>query len=161
MHSSVYEWVGKTVADRGLAGQSVIEVGSCNVNGTVRDFFSGQYVGVDVSPGNGVDRVEDCEHLSDPNAAWDVVVSTEALEHVRRPHVAVNEMARICKPGGTVLLTARGYDNRGCWEVHSWPNDVTRFSALGMQTLAEDAGLTVLEVTTDPEGPGFFLLAVK
>lgn len=154
--------MGKIVADNGLSSLSAIEVGSCNVNGTVRDFFSGgEYVGVDVTAGNGVDRVEDCERLSDPDAQWSVVISTEALEHVRRPHIAVNEMARIAAPGAHIILTARGYDNRGCWEVHSWPNDVTRFSALGMQTLAEDAGLTVLEITTDPEGPGFFLHAIK
>lgn len=161
MHNSVYEWVGKTVVGHGLAELPTIEIGSGIINGTVRDHFAGEYVGVDLGPGNGVDRVEDSEHLSDPNAQWSVVVSTEMLEHCVRPWRAVNEMSRICKSGGHVIITARGYDQRGCWEPHGFPVDAYRYSELSMRTLAEDAGLNVLEVTTDPEGPGFFLHATK
>jgi hypothetical protein len=61
---------------------SVLEVGSLNINGTVRDFFnSAQYVGVDVSDGPGVDIVAHGESLSFPDGSFDVVVSAECFEH--------------------------------------------------------------------------------
>ena len=70
-------------------------------------------------------------------------------------------MARIVQRGGHVILTARGYGDRGAWEVHAYPNDFWRVSEGAMRVMAEDAGLEVLECVEDPEGPGFFLHAVK
>jgi len=65
-----------------LSGVSVLDVGSLNINGTVRDLFeSTNYVGVDVAPGLDVDRVCRGEDLDyDPNS-FDVAVSTECFEH--------------------------------------------------------------------------------
>lgn len=162
VHKSCYDWFGRIVAEYGLAEKSVIEIGSGNVNGTIRDHFKSEsYVGVDLAPGAGVDRVGNSEQLDDPDATWEVCCSAEMLEHCVRPWRAVNEMARITCSGGFVLLSARGFDQRGCWEPHGFPVDAYRYSELSMRTLAEDAGLTVLECTADPEGPGWFLLATK
>ena len=161
MHSSCYEWIGGIVTEYGLAEKSTIEIGSGVVNGSIRDHWKGPYVGVDLFPGNGVDRTENSEALSDSNATFECVVSAEMLEHVSRPWLAMNEMARIAKKGAHVIVTARGYDSRGCWQVHGYPGDVTRFSDVGMRVMAEDAGLEVLECSADPEGPGWFLHCVK
>lgn len=161
VHASCYEWVGQVVREHDLASHSTIEIGAGIVNGTIRDHFNGAYIGVDIGLGNGVDRVENSEQLSDGNATWATVISTEMLEHCSRPWRAVNEMSRICENGGHVIITARGYDERGCWEVHAYPNDMYRYSDQSMRVLAEDAGLHVLEVTRDSEGPGWFLHAVK
>lgn len=162
MHRSVMEWMTKTVAEHGLAELDVLEVGSQDVNGTVRPLFTGPYLGVDIAPARGVDQVADAQDLSMfPDGMFDVVVSTEMLEHCPRPWVAVREMARVCSPGGFVVLTARGYDERGCWEVHGYPHDFYRFSDRAMRLLAEDAGLTVLECSRDPEGPGWLLVSIK
>ena len=161
LHASCYDWVGKIVAEHGLAERSTIEIGSGIVNGTIRDHFKGAYIGVDLALGAGVDRVEDSEHLSDSDTSWFNVVSVETLEHVRRPWLAIQEMARICQQDGSVILSARGYDSRGCWEVHAYPHDYWRFSIDGMRMLVEDAGLTVIEAIEDSEGPGVFLYAVK
>lgn len=157
MHQSVLDWVSGIVTEHDLANQSTIELGSGVINGSVRPFFTGEYCGVDLAPGNGVDRVGDIEKLDDPSATWHTVISTECLEHVTRPWRAVAEMSRICKTGGDVIITARGFDQRGCWEPHGFPVDAFRYSEIAMRTLAEDAGLEVLECLADPEGPGFFM----
>ena len=49
-----------------------------------------------------------CDIASVPvaDAAFDAILCTEVLEHVREPIKAVQEMARILKPGGRLLLTA-------------------------------------------------------
>lgn len=162
MHASCFAWFGEKVAQYDLAKKRVIEIGSACVNGSIRDHFStDNYVGIDLTLGAGVDRVDNAEQLSDPDATWEVVCSAEMLEHCLHPHKAVAEMARICESGGFVLLSARGFDQRGCWEPHGFPVDAFRYSELAMRTLAEDAGLNVLEVTADSEGPGWFLVATK
>lgn len=160
MHASCYQWVGEIVRQYGLAAGPTLEVGSLDVNGSIRDHFVGAYIGVDVVEGPGVDAVGDAEDLVDDTDNWPVVVSTETLEHVARPWVAIAELARVCRHGGHVIVTARGYDLRGCWDVHHAP-DRWRFSEESMRILAEDAGLKVLELESDPEGPGWFLLAQK
>lgn len=41
-----------------------------------------------------------------PDRAFDAILCTEVLEHVREPIKAVQEMARILRPGGRLMLTA-------------------------------------------------------
>lgn len=69
-------------------------------------------------------------------------------------------MARVLKAGGTILLTARGYDHRGVFMVHNEP-DYWRFSPGAMKALAVDAELEDIEVCSDPQVPGAFLVARK
>jgi SAM-dependent methyltransferase len=144
----------------GLAGRSVLEVGSYDVNGSVRPFFTGPFVGVDARQGPGVDQVAFADALPFADGSFEVVVSTEMLEHDLRPWRSLVEMARVLRPGGTLLLTARGYDGRGCFPVHDYPDDLWRFSGRSLQILTEDAGLTT-RVDVDPTDPGWFLEAVK
>lgn len=40
-----------------------------------------------------------------PDRTFDVVVSSEVIEHVPEPRMAVHELARVLKPGGTLALT--------------------------------------------------------
>lgn len=61
---------------------SVLEIGSLNINGTIRDFFDArEYVGVDVAPGAGVDVVAEGQDLTYPDGSFDVAVSAECFEH--------------------------------------------------------------------------------
>jgi len=65
-----------------FTGVAVLEVGSLNINGTVRDFFDAkEYIGVDLIEGPGVDRICAGEHLDYVDNWFDVVVSAECFEH--------------------------------------------------------------------------------
>jgi ubiquinone/menaquinone biosynthesis C-methylase UbiE len=46
----------------------------------------------------------DAEHLPFPDASFDTVVSELALCSIPRPAAAVAEMARVLRPGGSLLL---------------------------------------------------------
>lgn len=161
MHDSVYRWVEQTVNGHGLAGLATLEIGSRDVNGSVRSLFTGCYLGVDVYPGRGVDLVAEAEHLAGVPAGWQVVVSTEMLEHCQRPWRALNEIWRVLRPGGHLLVTCRGYDDRGCWPVHNEPVDVWRFSWEALAVMASDSGFEIVTLAADPQGPGWFLHATK
>ena len=61
---------------------SVLEIGSLDINGTIRDFFqAGEYIGVDVHEGPGVDYVAKGEQLDFADESFDTVVSAECFEH--------------------------------------------------------------------------------
>jgi hypothetical protein len=61
---------------------SVIEMGSLNINGTVRDFYNAtKYVGVDLEEGPGVDLVSPAQKVDLPDNSFDVAVSAECFEH--------------------------------------------------------------------------------
>jgi len=161
VHESVYLW-GTGVVDRyDLADQSVIEIGAANQNGSLRPLFTGPFLATDIVDGPGVEvyprdiEAGPVEFMVRPA----VILCTEVLEHLKRPWLAMANMRASVRHGAHLILTCRGYDERGCWPVHHHPIDVWRFSALGLRVLCEDAGWTPDEIEDDPEGPGFFVLA--
>ena len=153
-------WVAEQVDEYDLAGKHVLEVGSMNVNGTVRGMFTGSYLGVDIRPGHGVDlQIPDGKKLPFDSQSFEVVVSTEMLEHDGLPWKSVAEMRRVLRRGGMLLLTARGYDARGCFGLHDHPGDYWRFSVGGMTILLDEVGFKERTVIPDPQYPGVFAVA--
>jgi SAM-dependent methyltransferase len=62
--------------------KNVLEVGSLNINGSIRPFFEQCiYVGVDLGAGADVDVVARGEDLAYPDGSFDVTVSCECFEH--------------------------------------------------------------------------------
>jgi SAM-dependent methyltransferase len=158
MHPSVYDWVAAKVAEHNLTAADTLEVGSYNVNGSVRDLFTGPYIGVDMRPGPGVDHVATADRLPFDDDMFEVVVSTEMLEHDPTFWLSIPEMARVLRPGGHLLLTARGNG----FPPHEYPSDYWRFEPEAFRLLFALAGLATLEVTADyPANPGVFGLATK
>ena len=89
-----------------FSNQTVLEIGSLNINGTVRDFFENcEYVGLDVAEGNGVDVVCEGQKYDAPDNSYDVVCSAECFEHNPYWLETFENMIRLCKPGGFVFFT--------------------------------------------------------
>jgi SAM-dependent methyltransferase len=151
MHPSVMEWVEKKVQQHDLRKPAlrVLEVGSRDVNGSVRPLFHGvaSYTGVDFIEGPGVDLVLDAHRLTSafPPDSFDVVVSTEMLEHDSEFWTSMAMMGEVLKPGGLLLITARG---NGFW-IHGYPHDYYRFLPESFNCLLRYAGCDALEVTED------------
>lgn len=60
--------------------------------------------GVALSRWDGSAVVGDAAALPFPDASFDLVYCRFLLEYLREPALAVREMARVCRPGGRVLL---------------------------------------------------------
>jgi SAM-dependent methyltransferase len=161
VHDSVMRFVREQVRQLDLSNRAVVEIGSYDVNGSVRSLFTGPYIGLDMEDGPGVDIVGHSTNLPFENDSAPVVVSTEVLEHDPRPWLSIAEMGRILAVGGHLILTARGYDERGCFQVHRHPEDYWRFSIPSFRVMIEDAGLTVLDLLPDPQAIGVFATAIK
>ncbi|MFN3429760.1 MAG: class I SAM-dependent methyltransferase [Candidatus Sericytochromatia bacterium] len=154
-------FAAKSLLPDEIRGRRVLEVGSRDVNGGLRPILESwhpaEYLGVDVAPGPGVDQVCPAEALAATfgEARFDVVVSTEVIEHVEDWRSVLSNMKRVLAPGGLILLTTRspGYP------YHAFPHDFWRYDQADMRRIFADFELLALE--DDPSRPGVFLKARK
>jgi SAM-dependent methyltransferase len=72
------------------------------------------------------------------SASFDIVLSGQVIEHVRRVWVWMREVARVCRAGGHVITI-----NPVNWPYHEHPVDCWRIYPEGMRALYEEAGLTM------------------
>jgi len=162
MHGTVINYLKEKISDQEVRGKIVLEVGSYNVNGTPREVFAplapNEYHGVDASPGPCVDYIVNVAELVVKLGAnrFDVVVSTEMLEHVQDWRRAVDEMKAVLKPGGLLLITTRSPG----FPYHGFPDDHWRFTIADFYRIFAD--MEIIDITSDiPEMPGVFLKARK
>lgn len=88
-------------------------------------------------------------------AVFDLVLSTQVLEHVEYPSVYLSECFRLLKPGGNLLLTTHG-----SFEDHACPYDFHRWTADGLRRDLEFAGFEIRvlqKLTTGPRAVMFMI----
>jgi len=153
MHKSVMDWAKGQIEQNYLSSLNTLEVGSLNVNGSVRELFSGDYHGIDIQEGPGVDEVIDAAKIEYSNE-YDVVICTEMLEHAEDWRAVVNNIKKALTKGGHLLLTARGPG----FKKHDYPGDFWRFTPDDMRLIFSDMDV---KVSKDPLYPGVFVFAKK
>lgn len=103
----------------------ILEIGSQNVNGTLRDFAlpGTSYVGLDIEQAPGVDLVmEPGKPFPVADDAFDLVMATSVFEHDPAFWSTFVEMCRKAKTGGYVYINA---PSNGTF--HQYPLDHWRF----------------------------------
>src|SRR5262245_60266393 len=106
----------------------VLEVGSKDYGSTIpfrnHISFSGQYIGLDMQAGSGVDVVGDLtESLCGLMASsFALIICCSVLEHVRRPWIMAENMTKLLAPGGTIFISVPWV-----WRYHGYPDDYYRF----------------------------------
>jgi hypothetical protein len=116
----------------------IYEFGSLQVDGQIgyadlRPFFPGKkYVGADFRMGPGVDVVKDIENMQLEPGSVGTMLIVDTLEHVRRPHVALDEAWKALGPDGVVVITS--HQN---FPVHGHPYDYWRYTTMGFDVLLE------------------------
>lgn len=87
-------------------GRKVLEIGSLDINGSVRAFFKDcDYLGLDVAPGKGVDLVCEGQNFEGPDASFDVTISCECFEHNPEWIATFKNMIRLTRSRGLVIMT--------------------------------------------------------
>jgi glycosyltransferase involved in cell wall biosynthesis len=159
VHLSVLDFVARALTRGDIADRDVLEVGSRDVNGSVRPLVTElepkSYLGVDVEEGPGVDLLVAAEDL-EPNSA-DVIVTTEMLEHARDWRGAIRGIKRALRSDGLLILTTRAPG----FPRHEHPEDWWRFTTDDVQAMFRDFTVELLEDDPDPASPGVFLRARK
>lgn len=116
----------------------VLEIGSYQVEGQerlidLRSLFAGkQYTGLDLRPGPGVDLVADVEALPLPDRSVGTVVALNAFEHVRRFWKGFDELHRVLRPDGAILVSIPFH-----FRIHNYPADYWRFTPAALEVMLE------------------------
>lgn len=142
-------WGAKHLVLAEVQGKRVCEVGSYDVNGSLRHIVQllepAEYVGVDIVAGPGVDVICPAQELVARlgEARFDIVLSTCMLEHVRDWKSAVSNIKRICKPNGLILIIVP-YK----WFYHEYPGDFWRYSPEDLRHIYSDCSILALDHDT-------------
>jgi SAM-dependent methyltransferase len=83
-----------------------------------------------------------------PDRAFDLVLSTQVLEHCRNPDRYLSEALRVLKPAGKLILSTHGL-----FEEHACPYDFFRWTADGLRAVVESNGFTVDSLARVTAGP--------
>lgn len=127
LQGPVYEFGSYLVAEQGDRGD-------------LRTLFPGQtYVGCDMRPGPGVDRVEDLAHLTLPDESAQTIICVDTLEHVMEVRRAVDEMLRVLAPGGVIVL-AVPFE----FHIHNYPDDYWRLTPSCLERLLSPLAAVVV-----------------
>ncbi len=122
----------------GLSGP-FLEIGSRDYGNTqnLRAFFPGEpYIGVDLGNGDGVDKVLDLTQPFDvidrtlEQQRFGTIFSFSVMEHCENPFLMAENMTRLLKPGGKIVLSVPF-----AWKFHGYPSDYWRFTKEGVKKL--------------------------
>jgi SAM-dependent methyltransferase len=118
--------------------EPILEVGSYQVAGQetiadLRSLFRGKkYIGLDNRSGPGVDCVADVEDLPHPSGSVGSVIAVSTFEHVPRFWRAFEEISRVLRSDGALLVACPFY-----FYIHAFPNDYWRFTPAALELLLE------------------------
>jgi 2-polyprenyl-3-methyl-5-hydroxy-6-metoxy-1,4-benzoquinol methylase len=105
MHPEAHDYAARFASDDEI---TVIDIGSRDINGTVRDLFpNADYTGIDLIDGPAVDIATDAATWK-PKKKADLVVCCEVLEHCESWREVIANIATMLKKDGRVVLTAAG-----------------------------------------------------
>lgn len=133
-----------------IKGKRILEVGSHDVNGSVRSLIElwgepAEYIGVDINKGPCVDIVCNAEDIVNRfgKESFDVVISTDLVEHTKDWRTVISNIKNACKPNGLIVVTTA---NAG-FPYHGFPYDFWRYELADLKNIFADC--EVLRVEED------------
>lgn len=153
MRESIRDFA-KVVAETLPILEPIYEFGSFRVSGQeefadLRPFFPGKkYVGADLREGLGVDVLLNVYNIELPSESVGTVLCFDTIEHVEYPRKAVEELNRILKSDG-MLVIGSPMD----FPIHDFPNDFWRFTPNGFESLLASFPQTVVESAGNNDFP--------
>lgn len=119
-------------------------------------FPNSDYKRADYLSTDGLDYiVSENSTIEEKDETFDLIISTQVLEHVKNPNTYLQECYRLLKPNGNLVLTTHGtYEDHGC------PFDFQRWTADGLKVAVENNGFianSVKKLTTGSRAVMFML----
>ena len=91
-----------------------------------------KFVTVDIEPALKPDIISDIHNLNIKSSAFDTVIATQVLEHCYDPRKAINEMYRVLKKDGVMVISVPFM-----FHYHASPKDYYRFTKDSLRELTQ------------------------
>jgi len=134
--------------------EPIYEFGSLQVPGQegfadLRPIFPDmEYVGCDMREGVGVDRLLNLHHIDLPDESVGTVLCLDTLEHVEYPRRGMEEIRRILKSDGLVVISSVMN-----FPIHDYPNDYWRFTPEAFNSLLQYFNIYYSDFAGDEQFP--------
>jgi hypothetical protein len=143
--------------------EPIIEIGSFQVPqqeelANLRPIFpEKKFIGCDMRSGKGVDRIENVECLSLNDESVGTVLILDTLEHVENCFTALDEIYRVLKKDGIVIMTSV-MD----FPIHDYPSDYWRFTPEAFKLLLNKFPIKIVGMQGNPNHPHtVFAIGIK
>jgi len=109
-------------------------------------FNVSSYIGLDIAGGGHDDHAKSADIYYDGkvfpfrDSFFDHVISNQVLEHIFEPEQFMDELYRILKPNGLLLITVPFV-----WDEHEAPYDYGRYTSFGLNYLISKNGFKIIE----------------
>lgn len=100
-----------------------------------------EYLGADLVNNDDVVDILLCPdgRLPVESGRFEIVLSTQVLEHVEDPTRYLAEVQRVLKENGILVLSTHG-----AWHYHPVPNDYWRWTSAGLRKIVKEAGFKTI-----------------
>lgn len=135
-----------------LGDKIVLDVGSYDVNGTLKPIFekAKQYIGLDQHAGPNVDITGSSHNIPLDNETIDIIVSSSCFEHDNMFWITFKEMCRVLKRDGLIYINAPSGGRYHAYPVDNWRFYKDSWSALCEWGKYCGYNLKLLESYVDP-----------
>lgn len=153
MRELIKEFV-KIISETIPIKEPIVEFGALQVKGqedwaNLRPFFSGKkYIGADIQIGPGVDIILNLHEIKLPSKSVGTVLIMDTLEHVEFPGKAIEQVHRILKPNGVLVISSVMN-----FPIHNHPHDYWRFTPEGFKSLMKIFTYSLVDSTGNDKFP--------
>ena len=123
-------------------------------------FTVDSYIGIDLEVNEGhnipkhkVDVFYNGDKLPFSENSFDSIYASEVFEHVFNLEEILNDINRVHKPGGLLLITMPFV-----WREHEMPNDFGRYTSAGIKHIMKKCNYNII---AHEKAPGYFLSVVQ
>lgn len=153
MRKSIKEFV-KICAETLPLSEPIYEFGALQVPGQegfadIRPLFPDrQYIGADIREGPGVDVILDLHDIALPAESAQTVLVLDTLEHVEFPRKALEQIHKILKLDGIVIISSVMK-----FRIHDHPHDYWRFTPQAFKSILKPFEFSFVDSAGDPGFP--------
>ena len=139
----------------------ILDVG-CGEKPYANLFAATEYIGIDIEQSghdhthSNIDMFYDGQHIPFEDNSIDSIICFEVLEHVFEPEIIIQEMYRVLKPGGKLMLTTPFI-----WNEHEIPYDYGRYTYFGLKHLFTKNKFTVVNQKRIVSGITLFVVLIS
>lgn len=103
--------------------------------------FEVEYVGADIGDNPHAEiRIEPGEKVPIKDYEFDIIISSQVMEHVEDAPSYLQECRRLLKQNGMLFLSTHG-----TWQYHGHPYDYQRWTSYGLKSLVTKSGFKIIE----------------